>query len=339
MRLLKAAALAILLAALGWSAYWFVAAEGREAALEGWLEARRAEGWLAEARTVEVAGFPTRFERRLEAPTLADPQAGWSWRAPSLSIASAAWDPTHVTVTFPERQSVAVPGRRFEVASERLEALAAVVPSASLALRGLGLEAAGLAVEAEDGLSFGAGRVSLSLDRLPETKAPENAYDAAIDADAVRLPEALGRALGAGGATTGGLVARGQVVTDRRLDRDVIEEGEVGLRTLVVREGRLDYAGVSFDVSGRLDADAEGYAEGSLDVVARDWRRFLDGLEASGAVGEAAATALRQGLRLVTMFSGDDALDITLNFSDGRMRVGPVGIGPAPRLREPGAAG
>lgn len=337
MRLLKTLAALIVLAPLGWSGYWYLAAEGQKDALAAWLDARRTEGWLAEAETIAIDGYPTRFERRLDALALADPEAGWSWSAPSLAMGSDAWDPTHVTVTFPETQSLAVPGQRFDVAATRMSALAAVVPSASLALRGLGFEADGLSVEGGDGLAFGAGRLSLALDRLAEDKAPANAYDAVVEAGAVRLPPALGRALGAEDAT-GDLIARGQVVADRRLDRDVIEEGHVGLRTLVLREGRLSYGGIAFDVSGRLDADARGYAEGSLDVVAQDWRRFLDGLVASGAVGEATATALRQGLRLVSLFSDDDRLDIRLRFSDGRMRVGPVGIGQAPRLLDPTGA-
>ncbi|MGF1553755.1 MAG: DUF2125 domain-containing protein [Paracoccaceae bacterium] len=341
MRLVKAVAGLVVLAALGWCGYWFAAASAQESGLEAWLDARRAEGWLAETQAVEIEGFPLAFERRLEAPELADPQAGWSWRAPFLAMTSEAWDPTHVRIAFPEAQSVAVPGRRLDVTAGRLEALAAVVPSRALRLRALGLDAEALVIadagRGADALALGAERLSLALDRLPTEKAPENAYDVAIEAEGVRLPSALGEAFGAADGAAGRLRARGRIVADRPLDREVIEEGEIGLATLVVSEGRLSYAGIGFDVSGRLDADAEGYAEGTLDVEAQDWRRLLDGLEAAGSVGQATAAALRQGLRLVTLFSDDERLDITLRFSDGRMRIGPVAIGDAPRLSGPNA--
>ena len=52
----------IVVAALGWSAYWFVGAIALERAMVGWMDDRRSEGWQADAGTVETQGFPSRFD-------------------------------------------------------------------------------------------------------------------------------------------------------------------------------------------------------------------------------------------------------------------------------------
>ena len=57
----------LVLAALGWGIYWFVGAQATERGLSAWLEARRSEGWTAEAATLATNGFPNRFDTTFEA--------------------------------------------------------------------------------------------------------------------------------------------------------------------------------------------------------------------------------------------------------------------------------
>lgn len=323
-------------AALAWSGWWVAATSGQEAALAAWLEARAAEGWQAETASIETKGFPTRFERRITGPALADPAAGWAWSAPYLHLDSAAWDPTHVTLAMAPEQNFAVPGQRVGVTAERLGGVAAVVPALSLALRTLALEGRSVMLEAQSGWRTGAERLDLAIERRTEG-APENTYEVAIDAAGILLPGRLGRALeprvAAGGtAVRGTLRGRARVVTDRPLDRDLVEDGEIGALTVVIREARLDYAGIAFSVDGRLDADDEGRAEGALDIEARDWRRLIDGLVASGTLSSGIADAVRRTVSLITVFSSGDDLSVTLTFSGGAARVGPIPIGDAPRL-------
>ena len=60
----------------GWTVWWFSAAAGQQAALEGWLEDRSDAGWLAEAKSIEVNGFPEAFRMRVDEIALADPAHG-----------------------------------------------------------------------------------------------------------------------------------------------------------------------------------------------------------------------------------------------------------------------
>ena len=57
------ALLAVILLAAGlWSAYWVIGSRSTLGAFESWFDARRAEGWVAEAGTLGVQGFPNRFD-------------------------------------------------------------------------------------------------------------------------------------------------------------------------------------------------------------------------------------------------------------------------------------
>ena len=81
--------------------------------------------------------------------------------------------------------------------------------------------------------------------------------------------------------------------------------------------------------------DAEGFAEGRLDLRARNWEEMLDVAEASGALDPTLAGAVRAGLGLIARLAGDrNALDVPLDFGDGTARLGPIPLGPAPRLAQ-----
>ncbi|MEM6487922.1 MAG: DUF2125 domain-containing protein [Pseudomonadota bacterium] len=326
---------ALVLAGLGWTGWWFAAASGQEAAIDAWLEDRRARGWLAEAE-VAIQGFPTRFERRLEGLELVDPRAGWAWNAPRLDVGSDAWDPTYLAIAFPNEQTLAVPGERLRIEAERLAAVAAVVPSLSLQLREVSVEADDLRLAATAGWQTGAERVRMAVTRRTDDSAPDNTYDIRLQAQGVSLPGFLGRALTPADAAEpplGVLDATGMVVTDRPVDRDALERGDIGAETVVVRRGTLTYGRIAFLVDGRLDADAAGFAEGSVDIEARDWKRLLEGLVASGTLNPNVAEGIRGALRIVTLFNSGDDLALTLSFAEGRTLLGPVAIGEAPRMK------
>lgn len=82
--------------------------------------------------------------------------------------------------------------------------------------------------------------------------------------------------------------------------------------------------------SGRLTAGYDGRLRGTLDVTLREAPRALTEMGASGVIPEdtaiaaAAVTAARQGT--------SDVARATLNFEAGQTTLGPVAIGPAPRV-------
>ena len=102
----------VILAAAGWSGFWWFNASARERALTRWLEERRADGWQAEAADMRVTGFPNRVDVIITDLRLADPEAGWSWQASGLQILSLAWKPHQFIVALPGSRWSRPPTRR-----------------------------------------------------------------------------------------------------------------------------------------------------------------------------------------------------------------------------------
>ena len=101
----------------------------------------------------------------------------------------------------------------------------------------------------------------------------------------------------------------------------------MAIRDLSFTWGKLDLRG-----RGTLGVDAEGFAEGRIDLRARNWEDMLAVAEASGALNPTLGGALRSGLGLIARLSGDrNALDVPLDFA-GRRRA------PRPDPPRPGAA-
>lgn len=338
-RILKALVAATVLAAVGWSGWWWLAARGQEAALAGWLEARAAEGWQADAARIAITGFPRSFDRRVEGFALADPAAGWAWSGPLLTATSPAWDPTTIALALPSAQKFSVPGESTNVTSARFDVLMSVWPGTDLTLRSAGIDVAELLVVGRSGWGAGARDIDARIARRDASSGPPNGYDLEMSATDLVLPrDVVGRLDPTGqlGLEVGRLALAAQFITDRPLDRHVIENGELGAETVVVRAAELVWDDIALAVSGRLDADAAGFAQGSLRIEAREWRRLIALMERAGVVGPGAADAIEGALGLVALFGGGESIDVTLRFEDGRVRLGPVSIGDAPRLVDRG---
>ena len=136
-------------------------------------------------------------------------------------------------------------------------------------------------------------------------------------------------------AEIGPIALDSTLVFDRPWDRPALEDGnpvleEVAIRDLSLTWGKLDLRG-----RGTLGVDAEGFAEGRIDLRARNWEDMLAVAEASGALNPTLGGALRSGLGLIARLSGDrNALEVPLDFHGGVARLGPIPLGPAPRLAQ-----
>ena len=321
----------VILAAAGWSGFWWFNASARERALTRWLEERRADGWQAEAADMRVTGFPNRVDVIITDLSLADPKAGWSWQASGLQILSLAWKPHQFIVALPGEQVVATPYETLTATSEVLRGSIAFRPNTRLELDHSTFEIEGMAIASDQGWSAEVGKAILAT---RQAAGVAFAHDVAFNAETLVLPDGL---VGAADAvlsdTVGPLAVDTTLAFDRAWERSSVEgdnpvlEG-VDVRKLAIAWGELDLSG-----SGALAADAEGYAEGRIELRARNWRTMLDVAEASGALNPTVASGVRAGLGLLAGLSGDaDSLSVPLSFGDGRTRLGPIPLGPAPRL-------
>lgn len=319
-------------AVLGWSAYWLWTAASLERAIGDWLEARRAEGWQAEASEIGTAGYPLRFETRLEELALADPETGLAWQAPALVIAREAVAPRALTIAWPDVNVLRSPARSVTLRSDALAAALTVGPGGALPLRRAEIRATTLTVEE------GGGTVASMADLQADATlrdAAAHVYEVTLEAEGIALSAPVLRSLDPDlpqslDSARLDLTAR----FDRPWDLRALETARPQPRALTLHLLEAGWGPMALRMTAELEIDASGMPEGDLTIQARNWRDMLTVAEQTGAVPPQLIGALSEGLRLLAGLSGNpDSLDVTLRLARGQIFIGVLPLGPAPRLQ------
>lgn len=325
----------LLVAAFGWFAWWWIAAEAQKTALNAWLDARREAGWQAEAAAISVAGFPNRVDAMLTEVALADPVSGWAWDAPRLAIYQVLYRPTEAIVVWPEEQRIAAPGARATVRSETMRASFALAASEALTLERNSLEIVNGAVAADAGWTAGVDYYNHHIRPSTGDLGP-HAYEFVAELKKLRLPEFVRRVFDPSGALPVAIERvriEGAAAFDMPLDRYALEREKPQLTALTLLASEGAWGDLSLRMSGAIRADASGRAEGSFEIAAKNWEEMLDAAVASGAINRSLSDALKLGLGFVARLSGGrNTLDVALTFEDGLTKIGPVPVGPAPLM-------
>lgn len=323
----------IALAALAWTGWWFFIANAKESALNAWLAERRAAGWVAEADSIDVGGFPYRVDTTVRGLQLANPDAGWAWTAPEFQFLNLAYKPNHLIAIWPPEQIFSTPLGTTEIRSETMRGSVIVEPNLAVALDHATIEMKDVALTGDGDWRIGVASAILATRQNRE--AARFAHDIAFTAEGLALPEAWTRFDRAGVLAPVIETAKFDALAtfDRAWDRAAIEGEQPRLEALEIRDMTFTWGKLDLRGKGALVADDRGFAEGRIDLRARNWKQMLKVAEDSGAVSSGVASALRGALGLLARLSGDgDTLDVSLDFSDGRTFLGPVPLGPAPRL-------
>ncbi len=326
---------AITIGAALWSGYWFVGQNGVTAGFATWFEDRRSEGWAAEYSALNTQGFPNRFDTTFTDLVLADPDTGLAWEAPFFKLLALSYKPNHVIAVFPNDQLFATPRDKYRVKAEEMRASVITGADIRLPLERTTLTAQNLSITPDStGETATADALRLGVERL-STGQPSYRFGLAADAlspaldwrvqldPAGRLPDAFDA-----------LNADFTVTFDKDWDRTAIEDARpqprrIDIKLVEARWGRLELL-----VAGEVDVDASGLPEGEIVVKARNWRDILQMAVTSGTLKQGFADTLESGLSLISQMAGNpETLDIPLNFAGGRVRIGPVPLGPAPVLR------
>jgi hypothetical protein len=316
--------LAVVALAVAW-----VWARGRiEAGLDAARSARPGSPVTMGFAALKISGFPFRLDLDLEGAQLADP-SGWSLYAPRLEAEAYLFAPDHWVMFAP--QGVVI-GRR---GAGPLVVTAKVLRAS---LSDLGRRPPRLSVEGLD-LAFATppGARPFLLRTAKEfhlhTKAGPDDQGAAyleVDQADAQLTGLLAR------------IAEGKPVS---LLADVVYSHADALAGASVPQALRDWGNVggAFDVRrlkvvagqamiesqpGALGVGPDGRLQGSLRLTLRQAAKVVGAL---GAQGDLAPDAARSALA-VTGVGGAPAAALTLEFQAGRTTLGPVAIGPAPRL-------
>ncbi|MEM0949886.1 MAG: DUF2125 domain-containing protein [Pseudomonadota bacterium] len=322
----------LVLGAIGWSGYWYVASSGAGRGLEAWLDARAAEGWQAEG-TVETTGFPTTFDTAITDIALADPETGLAWSAPELRLTAQAWAPTSVKARLPGTQTVSTPYERIEIESDEILASLSLEPGADLTLIAseITMRSVVLASSADwtAALKSGvlgsqrAGSEALAHDIKFETRDFKPSGSILLNLDPTgTLPDVFEE-----------LTVRARITFDAPWDRRAIEDRRPQITYVDLSGIRARWGQMEFQAAGEVAVDGNGVPDGRITVRAVNWREMLAIGEAAGFVPEALAPTIERGLEVLAGLRGNpETIDAPLSFQDGFVSFGPIPLGPAPNL-------
>ena len=184
----------VVLVAILLSGVWLGWAYALERGFAGWLEARRAEGWVAEATLIDTTGYPTRFSTIVTNLDLADPATGLAWRLPQITFEAAAHKPTDIEAVLPPAFTVASPDERISVRAGNLRASTAVDPGPALRLRRADITLAGIDLRSTAGWDAALADGLLRTERDPGDAEREAAGQVTVDAEGVPTGEITVRA-------------------------------------------------------------------------------------------------------------------------------------------------
>jgi len=328
----------VAIAIILWSGWWYLGATAQKTALNGWLDARSAEGWVAERSDISVAGYPNRIDATVSDLMLADPRSGWAWSAPFFQVLMLSYKPNHVIAVWPETQKVSAPDGTAEISSEVMRGSVVFVPDTDLTLDRTQIELKDVAITGED-WTAALVQGNLATRKLDAETAPDFAHQFGLEATDLSVP-GVTAFLKRRAAQVPPVIERAHVDLiasfDAPWDRHAIEGVKPRLTAMRIKDIDLVWGKLRLTAEGRLTVDASGYPVGELNVQARHWREMLKVAVAAGALPRSLAQTAEDALGLVEMLSGKkDLIKVPLTFSDGLTRLGPVPIGPAPRLAAP----
>jgi hypothetical protein len=94
---------------------------------------------------------------------------------------------------------------------------------------------------------------------------------------------------------------------------------------------RIEWGTMQVTAKGKVIADADGFAQGDAVLRLENWRVALDVAQSTGILAEKDRKLWEQAAQFLA--GSSDSLDLPLQFKNGRSFVGPLPVGPAPRLR------
>ena len=312
----------VVFVALLWGGYWGIGSRLLVRGTQGWVQMQTEAGLEVGHAGLSVQGFPNRFDLTVTEPFLRDPLTGFGWRADWLQSLMMGWKPWHVILVAPQDWVLMTPMADLPVQADSTRASLVVVPGQALLIDRFTLVAEAPRVTLPTGV-LAASDLRVATRRLAAGSA-EQELGAQID----------------GLTGTGRLAAAGtgQVKLDAVVGFSgppglVVAEPPVVVQTVDLREARLDWDTASLSVTGQLAADAQGQAEGRLEVTLTGGPVLLPLAVAAGLVPERLAPAVSAMVTRMQASAGEGKpLVLPLTFQRGQMRLGILPLGPAPFL-------
>lgn len=309
-----------------WCGWWFYAANRISQGFDAQAKALRELGYNVAYEGWNLGGFPFRFDLSMRNARIAEP-GGWGLSAPKLQAQTAAYAPNVIVLVAEDGVALARPdGRSFRVTGKTLRA----------SLGGwrnhpprVSIEGVELSIAAADG-----GVVAFPAMEGFQAHLRPQGEDATVFLQAFEATGSRNHLIGRiadGRPVTVGL--RGVATRASALKGEgwpgVVRNWAAAGGVLEIEEGgvRAGEALLTLKPS-RITADEDGRASGELSLTLG---RASDGMLALGAIGAIPQETAAVGAGLSAL-GGGSGVEATLTFDRGRTLLGPLPLGPAPRL-------
>ncbi len=319
--------------AVVWSLYWAIAAYGLRTGVATWFDTQAARGWQADYADLSTAGYPLTHTNTLTSPALADPANGTAWQADWLRLESPAIWPGRQTLSFadtPQRFSYFDQTSILE--AEDMQAELHLHPGVALELERMTLTAGDWLVIDDGGEVVGANSLTLSMVQTdqPQTYDFDAAADRFTPGDGLRR---LTRSMESLPRSFEALELQMSVTFDRVWDRTALEDSRPQPRIIGVKLAEMHWGALRLKAAGDVTVDEAGIPTGIIAVQAENWREMLAMAQSAGAIPVQAVGPAERVLGMLASMGGNpNTLDVQLNFRDGFIALGPLPLGPAPRI-------
>ncbi|MBV1927436.1 MAG: DUF2125 domain-containing protein [Rhodobacteraceae bacterium] len=319
--------------AVVWSLYWFGAGYALRIGIAGWFDGRAAQGWQAEFSDIQTKGFPLRHITTMDSPALADPVSGAAWHGDWMSFDSPAYWPGQQVLRFADTPHyLSYFDQTIVVQAKDLMAELYLKTGLALEIERLTLTAGPWEIDGDKGQLLAAQSLELAMvqQERPETyKFDVNATRFTLGTDIrvmLQSSESLPSEFQA-------LELDMKVTFDRVWNRMSLEQQRPQPRQIDLKLAEFQWGELRLFATGDLAVDGFGIPSGVVAIKAENWRGMLQMAQASGAFPRQILDPAEDVLGLLAGLGGDpNSLDIKLTFKNGSVAIGPLPIGPAPRI-------
>ena len=317
------------LAVAAWSGWWLYLRGEVVSRMDAAAAEMKAQGYTFAWARRTVGGYPFRISVTLEQAQIAEP-SGYGFSAPVLEIESAAYTINPIGLAAPQGAVIRRPGNKaFAVKGKVLRASVSHLERTPprIAIQGVDLEFG--ALKGAQPLSFSA----MKTFEARVTPGDEDKADVFVRLDQAtpannvllsRVAEGAPVTLGFEGTINGASFLRGRGWSQ------VLQSWSAAKGSLAVRQGGIiaGEAVLSLQPS-TLSVDESGRLAGQL---ALSLSRATQGVMALGAVGVLPEETAAVASGLTGVEPAGKPLEATLTFRAGQTWIGPLPLGPAPRV-------
>lgn len=315
-----------------YSGYWVVGSNALQNAAEQWFVDQNDRGIEAKNSSLRVRGFPNRFDLTVNDLRLADPVSGFAWEAPFAQVFSMSWKPWHLIAALPNSQTIITPDETVALASSSLMSSLKMVPGTDLALDAVIVDGVDLVATSTRGWVAKAARAQVAS---RQDASLANGHEINLTITGL-IPDPGLMADMAGNSDLPPLVETAQIDVvagfSAPLDRFARQRG-AQIVALTVKQSEIRWGDMILTLDGKMVTDGDGFADGRIDIKLTNWRKAIAPMVAMGLVKPEVAPTVENMMSLLAQQSGDPAvLSLPLVMASGRMSLGPLPLGPAPRM-------